>query len=89
MTYIVLLFSLPAYARSIGLTPQQGSAVGAMLNLAQGTGRRIIGLSSDKLERLNVALVGTLSPAILTFAFRIPAKSYGSSHSFQAGDHCE
>lgn len=34
--YIVLLFSLPNYARSVGLTAQQGSTVGALLNLAQG-----------------------------------------------------
>jgi hypothetical protein len=34
--YIVLLFSLPSYARSIGLSAQQGSVIGAMLNLGQG-----------------------------------------------------
>lgn len=34
--YIVLLFSLPNYARSIGLSAQQGSVVGALLNLGQG-----------------------------------------------------
>jgi cyanate permease len=36
--YVVLLFSMPNYARSIGLTAQQGSVVGAMLNLGQGNG---------------------------------------------------
>ena len=34
--YIVLLFSLPNYARSVGLTAQQGSVIGAILNLGQG-----------------------------------------------------
>jgi len=34
--YVVLLFSLPNYAASIGLTAQQGSVVGAMMNLGQG-----------------------------------------------------
>ena len=34
--YVVLLFSLPNYARSIGLTAQQGSVIGAVMNLAQG-----------------------------------------------------
>lgn len=34
--YIVLLFSLPNYARSIGLSAQQGSVIGALLNLGQG-----------------------------------------------------
>ena len=35
--YIVLLFSLPNYARSIGLSARQGSVIGALLNLGQGT----------------------------------------------------
>jgi hypothetical protein len=34
--YVVLLFSLPNYARSVGLTAQQGSVIGAILNLGQG-----------------------------------------------------
>lgn len=34
--YIVLLFSLPNYARSIGLSAHQGSVIGAVLNLGQG-----------------------------------------------------
>jgi MFS family permease len=77
ISYIVLLFSLPAYARSIGLTAQQGSIVGAMLNFAQAIGRPIIGLSSDKFGRLNVALAGSFLPAIFIFAIWIPANSYG------------
>lgn len=36
--YIVLLFSLPNYAKNIGLTARQGSVVGALLNLGQGLG---------------------------------------------------
>lgn len=35
--YIVLLFSLPNYARSVGLSAKQGSVIGALLNLGQGT----------------------------------------------------
>jgi len=34
--YIVLLFSLPNYATSIGLSPKQGSIIGALLNVGQG-----------------------------------------------------
>jgi MFS family permease len=34
--YVLLLFSIPNYAKSIGLTAQQGSVVGAILNLGQG-----------------------------------------------------
>jgi len=38
--YVVLLFSLPNYARSVGLTAKQGSVVGALLNLGQGMSRK-------------------------------------------------
>ncbi|KFY87562.1 hypothetical protein V500_06892 [Pseudogymnoascus sp. VKM F-4518 (FW-2643)] len=41
--YVNLLFSLPNYAVSIGLTATQASVVGAILNLGQGIGRPLIG----------------------------------------------
>ena len=33
--YVVLLYALPNYANSIGLTSQQGSVVAAVLNVGQ------------------------------------------------------
>lgn len=36
--YVVLLFSLPSFARTIGLTAGQGSVISALLNLGQGLG---------------------------------------------------
>ncbi|KAB8291247.1 hypothetical protein EYC80_009934 [Monilinia laxa] len=45
--YIVLLFSLPSYARSVGLTASQGSVIGALMNLGQGLGRPVVGAFSD------------------------------------------
>ena len=49
--YVVLLFSLPNYASSIGLSASQGSIIGAMLNLGQGLGRTPIGYFSDSFGR--------------------------------------
>ena len=46
--YIVLLFSLPNYALTIGLTSSQGSVIGALLNLGQGLGRPVVGIFSDR-----------------------------------------
>ena len=37
--YVVLLFSLPNYGTSIGLTAAQGSTLAAILNLGQGLGQ--------------------------------------------------
>ncbi|KAK7535753.1 major facilitator superfamily domain-containing protein [Phyllosticta citribraziliensis] len=75
--YIVLLFSLPNYATSIGLSAHQGSVVGAMLNLGQALGRSPIGYFSDVIGRLNMAASMTLLVAVFSFAIWIPAKSYG------------
>jgi len=57
--YIVLLYSLPNYAISIGLSAQQGSVVGAVLNLGLAVGRPAIGHLSDRLGRINVATAMT------------------------------
>lgn len=45
--YIVLLYSLPNYAQSIGLSAQQGSVVGAVLNIGKGLSTRISSAFTD------------------------------------------
>ncbi len=75
--YVVLLFSLPNYATSIGLTAQQGSVIGALLNLGQGIGRPNIGYFSDAAGRMNIALLGTFITGVFCFFIWIFAKSYG------------
>ena len=75
--YTILIFSLPNYALSIGLSAKQASIVGALMNLGQMVGRPIIGLSSDRYGRLNVSLLCTLGCSICCFVFWIPAKGMG------------
>ena len=75
--YIVLLWSLPSYAASVGLTPYQGSVVGALLNLGQALGRPLIGVSSDKVGRINIATLLTALCGIFCFVIWIFATSYG------------
>ncbi|KAI9850045.1 MAG: hypothetical protein M1838_006160 [Thelocarpon superellum] len=74
--YIVLLFSLPDYARSIGLTAQQGSIIGALLNLSQGIGRPVVGYFSDSAGRLNIAGFTTMACAVVCFGMWIFASSF-------------
>ena len=57
--YAVLLFSLPNYARRIGLIARQGSVVGTLLNLGLMIGRPIVGHSSDMWGRINMAMLTT------------------------------
>lgn len=75
--YVTVLFSLPNYAASVGLTAAQGSVIGAVLNLGQGLGRPPIGYFSDRVGRCNMAGLMTLLSGIFAFAIWIPAKSYG------------
>ncbi|KAL8859414.1 MAG: hypothetical protein Q9178_004092 [Gyalolechia marmorata] len=75
--YIVLLFSLPNYATSIGLSSKQGSIVGALLNLGQGLGRPAVGLVSDSVGRINIAFLLTFVAGLFCLVIWIFAKSFG------------
>lgn len=75
--YIALLFTLPNYALSIGLTAQQGSVVGALLNLGQGLGRPIVGIISDRFGRINVCTVLTFLCGLFCLVIWTFADSYG------------
>ena len=77
MGYIVLLFSLPNYAVSIGLSAKQGSIIGALLNLGQGLGRPLVGIFSDKAGRINLAGFCTFAGGLFCFVIWIFAKSFG------------
>ena len=77
MGYIVLLFSLPNYAVSIGLSSKQGSIIGALLNLGQGLGRPVVGIFSDSAGRINLAGLCTFIAGLFCFVIWIFAKSFG------------
>lgn len=77
MGYITLLFSLPNYATSIGLSPHQGSIIGAVLNLGQGLGRPLVGIFSDRAGRINLAGICTFICGLFCFVIWIFAKSFG------------
>lgn len=75
--YIVLFYSLPNYAISIGLTPGQGAVVGAVLNLGLTVGRPVVGYYSDAFGRINMATLMTALSGVLCLALWVPAKTYG------------
>lgn len=74
--FITLLYSLPNYATSIGLSARQGSVIGAMLNLGLGVGRPLVGYYSDVLGRINMASIMTCICGILCLAIWVPAKTF-------------
>ncbi|KAF2452407.1 major facilitator superfamily domain-containing protein [Lineolata rhizophorae] len=76
--YVVLLFSLPNYAEArLGLSPAQGSVLGALLNLGQAVGRPPIGYFSDAVGRLNMATVMTALAGALCLLVWVFARSFG------------
>lgn len=75
--YITLLFSLSDFALSIGITAQRATDIIGFLNIGTAVGRPIIGIASDKLDRIDVAGALTLICGLSCFVFWLPAYSYG------------
>ncbi|KAF3916155.1 hypothetical protein AA313_de0204387 [Arthrobotrys entomopaga] len=76
--YVVILYSLPNYGVSVGLSQKQGSIMGAMLNLGMAIGRPLVGLYSDSWGRINIAGSLTFICALTVFIIWINAKSFGA-----------
>lgn len=74
--YIALIYSLPDYASSIGLSAHQGSVTGAILNLGMTLGRPLVGYVSDKCGRITVPTVLTAFCGLVCLAIWVPAHSY-------------
>lgn len=74
--YITLLFSLPDFARSIGLSTSQAATISALLNLGIATGRPLVGNISDRYGCIETAGVLTFASGILCFVLWLPGTSY-------------
>lgn len=75
--YIVLLFSLASYARSIGLSSSQAANIAAFLNLGQAVGRPLVGYFSDVTGRINMAASASFLGGIFALVIWTNATSYG------------
>ncbi|RPA75383.1 major facilitator superfamily protein [Ascobolus immersus RN42] len=74
--YVTILFSIPDYCTSVGMTKSQASTALAILNLGTALGRPLIGVISDRLGRFEVAEVCTMLVAALSLAMWIPANGF-------------
>ncbi|KAK6000036.1 hypothetical protein QM012_004024 [Aureobasidium pullulans] len=77
LAYVVLLFSLANFARSVGLTASQASTVSAIFNLGQAIGRPPIGYFSDNIGRINMATLMTFISGLFALVIWTNAKSFG------------
>ncbi|KAI9801958.1 MAG: hypothetical protein M1825_003013 [Sarcosagium campestre] len=74
--YITLLYSLPDFALSIGLSRAHATDAIIVLNLGTAVGRPFIGALSDHYGRIRVAGLLTLACGIACFAIWLPASSF-------------
>lgn len=75
--YITLMFSLSDYTLAIGRSEQDSATVAAVLNLGAALGRPLIGYTSDRYGRVEVAGVLTFTCGILVLGMWISATEYG------------
>ena len=75
--YVVILFSLPDFARSRGFSDTQGSVLSAILCLGMAFGRPTVGHFSDRAGRINMSWAMTFVTALSCFVFWLPAKDFG------------
>ncbi|KAK1980416.1 major facilitator superfamily domain-containing protein [Colletotrichum cereale] len=80
--YIVLLFSLADFSRSIGLSSAQATDVTGVHNLSTAVGRPLIGIMSDRFQRIDTAGILTLLCGIICFAMWLPATTLGLTLAF-------
>ncbi|KAK5302761.1 hypothetical protein LTR99_005718 [Exophiala xenobiotica] len=75
--YIVTIYSLSAFAISIGLTQSQGGIVTTILNLGTAVGRPFVGILSDRFGRMTVVAALTTVNVVFVYAVWIPCDSFG------------
>ena len=80
--YVVILFSLPDFARSRGFSVVQGSVLSALLNLSMAFGRPLVGLASDRYGMINISGAATLVTGLSCLAFWLPAEQFGMAVFF-------
>ena len=78
LSYIIMLFSMAAYAKLVGLTSQQGSNLTSIMNAAQIVGRPAMGFGADYIGRSTCSSLICAIITILLLAFWINAKTYAS-----------
>lgn len=80
--YTIVLFSIPDYGQSKGLSADQGALLGALVNLGQVVGRPGVGFLSDRFGRLNVSTLMTFISGLLCFLFWNFAVEYATIMAF-------
>ncbi|KAK6197440.1 membrane transporter [Scheffersomyces amazonensis] len=77
-SFILLLFTMASYAKSNGLNYDQSSVLTSLLNGFQVIGRPLMGITGDKIGRINTTAIVSITASLTLYAYWINATSYGS-----------
>ncbi|KAI7860240.1 major facilitator superfamily domain-containing protein [Circinella umbellata] len=77
MGYLGPMFYLPKYAADIGLSPQDGSNMLAIMCAVNAVARIALGFVADKIGRLNMFIITSILSGIFSFVIWPFATSYG------------
>lgn len=77
-SYVICLYTFPAYATSVGLTHSQANNLLAVVNAAQVVGRPALGNFADYAGRTNAAAFACVYTAVLILVYWRNVTSYGA-----------
>ena len=86
--YTMVLFSIPDNGRRLGLSTQQGSVAGAVVNAGMAVGRPIVGYYSDTLGRTNIIAIATGLCGLFCIAMWTTAQNYATIIAFSFLSGC-
>lgn len=80
--YVIVLYTLALYTRSMGYTEYQGLISSALVQAGSFFGRPIVGLASDRFGAVTVAASVYMCVGIFCFAMWIPARNLATIYAF-------
>lgn len=80
--YMVLMYNLGDFTRSLGYSAQQGSVVSSMVCVGIIYGRPIVGYVGDKIGPVNVTICVSWLVALFSLAMWIPCRNYATAIVF-------
>ncbi|KAI7849246.1 major facilitator superfamily domain-containing protein, partial [Circinella umbellata] len=82
MGFFIPFFFVPSYARYIGLSSSDGTAIVAVMSAGNCIGRVVIGYIGDRIGRLNANILFTMISGVSALTIWIFAYSYGTLMAF-------
>lgn len=80
--YVVLMYNLGDFTRSLGYSQEQASVVSTMVSVGIIYGRPTVGFIGDKIGPINVTIFASWLVALFTWAMWIPCRNYATAIVF-------